>query len=332
MNPHVVLLLAAVRTCANYPKISYFIIPTAGIVGGGFYYFGVKEIWTEQTNTMMGLLLIADWIWSEINFTQKRLKCKKVWSYQYIGCFAVLFVYHMIPKRENFWIEIGLPRIIWAIIAGSIMTSFTLKMGRRALKRNFQLYLVLFLALLQVPKRVLYFGMVLSAMRILNFLFKRASLKNYLYPILLSFIGYIGLFMLNFTDRKLPNSFAAAFVGLRDFNIVFSLLFFVLAMMSTMILGMLFLSYFNQDLELLDSEELEIKEENVKNLDLRSHAKLIRKRNIILYGFLFNCVMISAAIKTIVYREKLRAEGVMEKFMVDAVLYSVIILLLYFML
>jgi len=244
----------------------------------------------------------------------------------------VLFIYHVIPNRANFWVEIGLPRIIWVIIAASVLASVGLKMERRVIKRNLQLYLVLFMALLQVPKRVLYFGMVLSAMRILAFAFKRASLKNYLYPIMLSFVGYIGLFMLNFTDRKLPNSFEAAFVGLKDFNIVFSLLFYGLAMMSTMILGMLFLSYYNQDLELLDSEELEIKEENNENLAVRSHSKLIKKRNIILYGLLFNCVMISAAIKTMVYKENLRAEGVMEKFMVDAVLYSVIIVLLYLML
>jgi len=165
-------------------------------------------------------------------------------------------------------------------------------MGRRVVIRNLQLYLVLSLALLQVPKRILYFGMVLSIMRILNSLFKRASVKNYLYPILISFVGYVGLFMINLTNRKLPNSFAAAFVGLKDFNIVFSLLFFVLAMMSTMIIGLLFLSYSNQNLEFFNSEGLEVKEETAKNLEVRNHSKFIRKRNIILYGFLFNCVMI----------------------------------------
>jgi len=102
LNPYIVLLFWAIRTYASSPKSFHFILPLAVIIGGGLHYFRIQEIWTEKINILMGFTLIADWVWSEIIFMQKKLKCKRLWSYQYVGCFVTLFIYHILPKRENF--------------------------------------------------------------------------------------------------------------------------------------------------------------------------------------------------------------------------------------
>jgi len=204
------------------------------------------------------------------------------------------------------------------------------------MKRNLQVYLILFMALLQAPTRILYFAMILSAMRFTAYFFKRVEAKNYLYPIVLSFTSYVGLFMLNYTDRKLPDNFSAAFIGLRSFNIVFSLVFTGLSMISTLILGLLFISFSDQDSQYSQVEgvDLYIQKEELSpgGLGITNYSKIIKKRNIILYGFLYNTVMISAAIKVLVYRDHLEDEGVMQKFMVDGALYSAIMICSYFML
>jgi len=333
-NPYFLTMLFAIRACGSYPKFSKYITIAAAGLCTLLYLMKVQvNFWSETVNIVMGLLLIADWVWSEINFTMNKLKANKIWSFQYVACFAVLVGYHLAPNRSIDLIQIYLPRLVWVIIIGSILASIALKLDRPAIKRNMQVYLVLFMVLLQVPTRVLYFAMALSAMRIAAYLFRRVDSKNYLYPIIISFIGYIGLFMLNYTDRKLPDTFGAAFVGLRSFNIVFSIVFSLLSMMSTLVLGLLFLSYYDQDVRFLHSEEIDLYiQKEDEGFAIKSHSNIIRKRNIILYGFLYNLVLISAAIKLIVYIDNLRAEGVMEKYMVDAGLYSTMMTGLYLML
>jgi len=333
-NPYIILLLSAVRLGGSYPKICNVVLVITAILCTWLYFANTERIfWSENATTVMGLLLIADWIWSEIDFSLNKMKAGKFWSSQYVICFTVLGIYHLAPDRTGELVQIILPRIIWAIIAGSFLISLGLKMDQKIIKRNLQVYLILFMALLQIPTRILYFAMVLSAMRLTASFFKRVEVKNYLYPIVISFIGYIGLFMLNYTDRKLPDNFGAAFIGLRSFNIVFSLLFTGLSMISTVVLGLLFISFSDQDSQ-LEGVDLYIQKEELSpgGLGVTNYAKIIKKRNIILYGFLYNAVMISAAIKVLVFRDHLEDEGVMQKFMVDGALYSAVMFCSYFML
>lgn len=333
-NPYFLAVLFAIRACGRYPQFSKYILIAAAGLCTLLYFLKVQvNLWSETVNIVMGLVLIADWVWSEIDFTMNKLKASKVWSFQYVVCFGALVGYHLATNRSIDLIQIYLPRVIWVIIIGSILASIMLKLDRHAIKRNMQVYLVLFMVLLQVPTRVLYFAMALSSMRIAAYLFRRVDSRNYLYPIIISFIGYIGLFMLNYTDRKLPDTFGAAFVGLRSFNIVFSIVFSLLSMMSTLVLGLLFLSYYDQDVKFLHSEEVDLYiQKEDEGFAIKSHSNIIRKRNIILYGFLYNLVLISAAIKLVVYIDNLRGEGVMEKYMVDAGLYSTMMTGLYLML
>jgi len=332
LNPYVILSLIAVRLCGKYPRISSYILIPAAALGAALYLFKIHTVWSGKLNLLMGLLLIADWVWSEIHFSQHKLKNHAAWSYQYVICFSVLAIYHLSPNREVEMVQIFLPRIIWALIAVSFIVSLALKMKKSVIKRNLQAYSVLFMVLVQSPEMVLYLGMVLSAMRITTYFFKRTTFRNYLYPLIISFIGYIGLFMIKYTDRKLPNSFAAAFVGLRGFNIVFSLILFLISMLSTILLGILFISFYDQDLKVEEVDlGVEKEDQSMETLALKGHSKIIKKRNVILYSFLYNAIMLSAAMKTIIYIDNLRAEGVMQKFMVDGGLYSAVITTLYLM-
>jgi len=336
LDPYVILLLIASRLCGRYLNLHKHIVVITIVLCVGLHFVNFLPYMTDKVNTVIGLLFMADWVWNEAKFAQNKLKCKKPWSYQYFIGFGALTVYHMIPNREAEFVQITLPRVIWMISIGSCLTSFGLKMPSRVIKRNMQAYLVLFMALLQAPKRVLYFAMVLSAMRVANFVFKRLSFKNFLYPIIIGFLGYVGIFMLNYTDRTFPRNFAPAFVGLKDFNIVFSLLFFTIAMMSSVILGTLFLSYHNQSTTTLENN---VKigapkdDPKIEACELKGHSTILKKRNIILYGFFYNLILVSASIKIILYREtQLDHEGVMEKFFIDSAFYIVIMIIVYFML
>jgi len=332
LNPYVFIFLIAAKVYGSYPAISYYIFATAATVSAVIYLLNFSMFWSKTSVIVMGLFLLGDWLYGEMKFAEKRLKMNKIWSKQYILAFLVLVIYHLLPDRDADFTVIILPRMIWTICLGSLLASVFLRMGREAIRRNFQVNFVLFMALVQVPTRLLYFAMVLSVMRIINHLFKKANVKNYLYPVILSFVGYMGLFMLNYTDRKLPDSFNAAFVGLRDFHLVFSMVFYLSSMLSTIILGLMFISFYDQDFQHSQSEEVDLDVVKGEDFMLRSNSKIIKKRNLIMYGFLFNLVMISASIKNIVYLDDLRAEGVMQKFMVDGVLYAFVSVSIYIML
>jgi len=332
--PYIIVLLIAARISGRYLNIWKYIMGAATVLCVGLHFVHVVPFMTQKVKLTLGLVFMADWLWNEAKFAQKKLKASKLWSYQYIIGFGVLAAYHITPNRESEFTQITLPRTFWALSLGSFLTSLALKMPRKIVKRNMQAYLVLFMALLQDPKRIIYFGMILSMMRVANFIFKRMSFKNYLYPLVIGFIGYMGVFMLNFTDRRFPNSFAPAFVGLRDFNIVFSLLFFAIAIMSSVILGILFLSYHDKT---VGSEHVELGaskgDTSMETYVVKEYSTMIKKRNLILYGFFYNLIMLSASAKILIYRNTdLDEEGVMEKFFMDAAFYVVIMITIYFML
>jgi len=329
LNPYAITILAALLFHAKYPGIRlYYTLGAAVALCTGLYLVNIYSIWSETLNKIFGLLLIADWIWNEIQFSAKKLGTSKTWGYQYLLTLTVLAIYHLIPNRFTNSVQIILPRVVWTLLAGSIIASFLMKMGRKVIKRNLQTSLILLMVLLQDPVKLLYFAFVLTAMRITTEFFKRTSFKNYLYPLILALMGYIGLFMIDYTDRIMPNSFAAAFVGLKDFHIILGIAFYGIAMLSTVILPMLFISYFHQDLK-LEQAELGVQTKDFGDIALKDQATIVKKRNLILYIFFYATVMISAALKIFVYRNDLGEEGVMEKYIVDAFLYGTVMISAY---
>ena len=185
---------------------------------------------------------------------------------------------------------------------------------------------------MQLHRRLLFFAIVLSFMRVLTYLFKRTQFKNYLYPLILGFISYIGLLSIGFGDRKLPRSFEPAFVGMKKFHLGLCLFLYGSAMLSTIILGMLFTSFYDQDLE---SQEVDLgnekEESSCQVVAIKGHSNIIKKRNITLYCFFYCLLMIGAAINPVVLKNHKRIYLSMEKFLVDGVFYLFTISVVYFM-
>jgi len=329
--PYLCVMVIASRFAGRYLNLSPYIMGIGVFTCFGISTFLLYRYWTIKVNIMLGLVFLADWLWREMQFANKKLKTGKIWSLQYTAAFVVLIGYHLLCDPKTELVEIYLPRVIWGLVIGSILTSFALKMPRKVIKRNMQVNLVLFLALMQVHKKFVYFGIALSIMRIVTFLFKRTSFKNYLYPLIMGLLSYFGLFAIGFDDLKLPRRFGPAFVGLHDFHLSSCLLLFSSAYLSTIILGMLFMSFYSQDLE---SQEVELgiqkEESNVKVVALKGHSNIIRKRNLILYCFFYNLLMIGAALNPVIMKRPKAIFGAMERFLVDGAFYLFTVNVLFF--
>lgn len=182
----------------------------------------------------------------------------------------------------------------------------------------------------------LYFSIILSIMRILKHQFKKTSFKNPLYPLMIAFVSYIGMFAVGYLDGRLPRDFGPAFVGLREFHLFFGIIVFSIAMTSTIILGMLFISFYEQEVA-LEQEFVELgspSKDDDSNCDKivaqEGYLNVMKKRNALYYCFFYNMIMIGAALNVMVFNKSGRF--VLDKFLVDASLYSIVINSLYFML
>ncbi len=332
-TPHIFVLLIGARFSGRYLKFAPYIMAGASLLA---IFLGLEEndlLKEKQTILAMGLFLIADWLWGEIQFALYKLKAGKVWSFQYVICFIILALYHLFCDPQSDLVKITLPRVLWALVIVSSLAGFVLKMPRNIIKRNIQVNFVLFLILMQLHRKLLFFGIILSLMRILTFIFKRTQFKNYLYPLLLAFISYFGLFFNGFTDRKLPRDFEPAFVGIHDFHLYLCLFLYGSAMLSTIILGILFMSFYSQDLE---SQEVKLGDDKSNKsgcevVALKGDSNVIKKRNILLYNFFFCLIMLGAAINPVILKDHKQVYLSMERFLVDGAFYLFVINAVYFM-
>jgi len=330
-DPYICVMLIACRVSKRYLPISRYIFTIAAALCIAFKVVNIYDYWTNEINIIMGFVFLGDWLLSEAQFSIQKFNSGKVWSYQYFIGFTVLILYHLILGPRTDLVQIYLPRVIWFVTIGSVLASFALKMPRKIIKRNMQVNLVLFLSLMQLHKKFVYFTIVLSIYRILTHFFKRAQYKNYLYTLIMGFISYFGMFYIGFDDRNLPRDFGPAFVGLKDFPIVLCLLLYGSAFLSTIILGMLFMSFYSQDVELQEVELGNEKEDtDCQVVALKGHSKIIRKRNIIMYCFFYNVLMIGAAIHPIVLKNHKKIGLSMERFLADGIFYLFTINILYF--
>ena len=144
-TPYVFVLLIGARLSGRYLKISPYIMAVAVILMIGLGLTHPCLVWSSKGIITMGLLLFADWLWGEIQFTRLKLKAGKIWSFQYVISFTVLVAYHLVCDPNTDFVKIILPRVLWAIIISSCLASFTLKLPHQVIKRNFQINLVLFL-------------------------------------------------------------------------------------------------------------------------------------------------------------------------------------------
>jgi len=330
--PHAFVLLAGTRLSGRYLKHSPYIMGASVLLTVGLHFGHPHFFFSKKGNLTMGLLLAADWLWGEMQFAMFKLKAGRVWSFQYVICFMVLVLYHLVCDPGTEFVKIILPRFVWAIVILSSLAGFALRMPKKVTKRNIQVNLVLFLILMQLHKQLIFFTILLSLMRIASFVFKRAHFKNYLYPLFLGLMSYVGLFFIGFQDRKLPRSFEAAFVGMKEFHLGLCLFLYGSAMLSTIILGMLFISFYDQDLE-SQAVKLGIQKEesDCQVVALKGYSNIIKKRNILMYCFFYNLIILGAAINPVTMKAHKKVHFSMERFLVDGVFYLFIINAIYFM-
>jgi hypothetical protein len=342
LGPYIAILAIGYRIGTIFRNKLAFIM-TATVILCGFLRFENFNLTREDIRTPLGLLLAGDWVYGEVYYIVKGLKTNRAWGFAHFISFGLVALYNSLDSLdvEGFWVEIALPRAVWAMLIGTLILRKVFKVEPEVWKRNAQVCLVILLFLFRRDREVLPLALVLVLMRPTTQLFsEKADKKNYILPVMLAFEAYVGLFALQLTDVLIPFNFAVAFIGLNNFSMLLSPLIYLLNYLSTFILAFVHLSHHQQHLDsqvdrtkhvqLQDADE-QVSEETKSNSLSIGHVQIMKKRNIMLYIPYFNLVMISAAIRLFVFRE-FEFYLVFEKFFLDALLYLFAIGVGYFML
>ena len=298
------------------------------IVFCSLVYFDVFSFYDWRKSVPFGLFIASEWFLKEIYFMLKKLKTTRLMAFLQLSSAGVMFAYLTIKNQETFVIDIIIPRVLWALLLSTITAGKIQKIGKHATKRNLQFCLVVFLFMLRIQKQVLHFAILLQVMNLTNKLFQKGSRKNTLYPTVLGSLGYLGLYYIYMTDRYVPFTFVPAFTGLSDFNIFLCPLFYLMYLLASMILSTLFMSYYNQDLDLATenkSKDLlpQIKTEKAVEDEVQV-AAIIQKRNIFPLVIFYAIILAAACLQTF-YFCVANQPFTFEKFILDASFYLYIL-------
>lgn len=337
--PYIVIFLLGLRLGNTFLRQLNLAFPLGIIISGSLLLLDVT-LSSKGIRIVLGLIMVLDFVIHEVTYIVQHLKTKKIWGIAQFACFAVLVIYQLIPDRESYWVEIFLPRVVWAITLGIVILRCAFKIEGSAVERNFQLCLVQFLLLLQAPDNVFEYGYLLTIMRITAYFFTKAKVSNYLFPLVIGIWSHFGLFMFGHNDRWIPSKFTAGFIGLEKFNIVVSPLFVLLNILSSYVLGLLTISYYNNGIaasshhfhpQESESSDLEKQKEGAINEISKRIAVIIQKRNVFPFVLIFNIVFLGAIIKAYVNLHYYFNESI-EKFMIDATIYTFTMSCAYFLL
>lgn len=264
---------------------------------------------TAAARLVLASLLMGDWVFSEIRFVTTKLGANKLWSFVQGTCFGVLVLYHMLTYLgSSYFAEIILPRTAWVLLLGSIVLKKFLNLEGMATKRNLQLCLIQFLFLLQSSVETYMFVFILTLMRVTQqVLSKVLKPSNHLYSFVMVLLSYFGFIYIGQHDQRPPWSFNSGFVGLKEFNPVFSSAMVFLNVLSCLILGFLFVIYHNQDVELQmpEGEEVTLLESKSKAKAplLKISARVITKRNIICFLLPVSIIFFAACVRCLVWTD-----------------------------
>lgn len=312
-SPFVVILAAGYRVYKLFPHKFNPAMPLTVIACAILVFNGI-EFSSERLKMGLGLLLLLEYVCSEISYITKKLGTSKLWGIAYLVCFSLLIPYNLIKDKEDYLVEIAIPRVFWGLLIGIVILRVAFRIEKHVIIRNLQLCFVLYLALLQRRRVLLYFAVLLITYKIINRLYKQADVLNYTYPIVLAFMSMFGLHWLGHDDRNIPMRFDRGFVGLHDFHFLLSPLMVFLNIMSGHILSMISLSHYNKSID-----EDGMKRDN-KVYQSKEHAQVLKKRNIFPFLLLFSVIYLGGVMKTYMWRYYFLTEA-QEKFMIDAVLY-----------
>jgi len=337
-SPFIAILLIGYRLGTIFRGKMAIIMVATAILCAAFISQGM-DLMDIRLRVALGLLIAADWVWSEVHYIVKGLNTHKAWGYAHLTAFALVCLYNFVSKQEGFYVDILLPKTVYALLFGIIVMRKVIRVEPEVFKRNVQLCIVTLLFLIRLQREIIGLALFMVFLKFLTQRFERANTKNFLYPIAIAMASYVGLFTLEFTDFFIPFNFTVAFIGLSKFNMLLSPLLFLISYLSTFIFGFIQLSHYHQYIDsnagqfkpmrLHDSESSE-DDEKPTFLPV-GHAKIIKKRNIILFVIYFNIVMISASIRLFVLRES-HFNVILEKYLLDMLFYLVSIGVGYFML
>jgi len=308
--PFLVLLALAYRNFRRFPGELKKIALSATIVGVLLFLSNAQDITSERVRICVGLALILDFVLSDISSLVYKYGVGKAWGAAFLACFALLTAYHIIDNGDNYWVQIILPRSFWAVLSGIIVATFVVfKNSSETKKKLLQLCLFLYLVLLQDSGEVISFAIVGIMMKICNQVSRSARPLNYIYPLAIAVLCQFGLHILKHNDVSLPTNFDAGFIGLNDINWVLSPLNILLNLITSYVLGLLALSNYKNS-----QGESKMPQE---------HLQVIKKRNIILYIFMFSIIYFGAAVKCYLWRYFFLGDA-QEKLIMDFAIYLVI--------
>lgn len=337
-SPYIAVMLMGYRLGTIFRGKMAFLLVLAALVCG-FLKYQATEFSDEMVRPALGLIVAGDYIFGEVHYIVKGLNTNKLWGLAHFISFALVVLFNAlrVTEGEGFLVDIAIPRAVWAMLLGTLILRKVFKVEPEVWKRNAQLCLVIVLFMLRRDREVLPLAILLLIMRSTTQLFQKADRKNYLFAVVMAFEAYVGLFYLEHTDTLIPFNFTVAFIGLNTFNMVLSPINFLLNYVSTLIFAFIHISHNNQ---YLDSKVSPTKHVELEDADKPSDDKssflsigfvnIMKKRDVLLFVPYFNMVMISACIRLFVFRE-FHFDLVLEKFLLDSVLYTFTIGVAYFM-
>jgi len=268
---------------------------------------------SDKIRICLGIILVFDSVWTQTTHITKKLGAPTIFAVAFLTCFAFLASYHLINDSDNYLFQIVLPRLVWAVLVVLLILTGFLRKRIQLAKKSLQLCLFLYLILLQKPNQIISFALLFVALNGVNHAFKNAKPSNYLYPLCMAFVCQFGLHVLGHTDFHVPSQFGQAFIGLHDFNPVLSPLMISLDIMTTYILGLMSLTNYNNPSWKGAEKAKGVEAEEV--IIPREQRKMIKKRNIILFVFMYSIIYFGASAKLYFWRYLFLAEAQEKVFM-----------------
>ena len=269
-------------------------------------YFGNLDIYSWRRSVPLGIFMLSEWFFNEIYLMLTKLKTTKIMALLQFSSVCALFVYLLDKENSESMYKLILPRIIWGLMLGNIVAGKIQKISSHATKRNLQFCLVILLLMLRLKKQILAFAVLLQLMNLTNKMFQRVDVKNTLYPTILAFWGYMGIYIIYMTERYVPFSYVPASLGKTDYDYVFSPLFFMIYLLCTCILASLFMSYYNQQLE-FDAQAQDTSLPQTKSVTGNQEqsqidektAVIIKRRNVFPFVIFYSVLIVSVSIETL---------------------------------
>jgi len=326
-SPYAAILFLAFRVGAvSSKRLFSYLLLSLTLAVNMFLVINDVDLSSTKFRIILAILLLGDWILTEIKYVITKLGARILWGVLQAACFLVLALYHMMLADGDLDLtEIILPRTVWVLIISLCVLKKVLNTNGLAMDRNLQLCLLQFLFLLQSTDQAFFFIFMMTVMRVTNdVLAKILKPANYLYPFVIVMETYFAFFLTGQTDRDLPMDFTAGFIGLHDYNPILSTLMVFMNVTGCFILGMMFTTYYNQQIKQQMPEDMKIaassNESDLKGPPLKITARVIVKRNIIFFVFLVGIAFYGAFLKCLIYKDE-RLWSARNRYDVDGCLY-----------